>query len=515
MNVNEFLSDISGHLKNLALDLNQALWNLETTGTKEAQKKQLERDLAYKKYLNNPLLYTKLKKLQKDKSLSVFTREINILERAFRAHLMPEELLTKISLKESEIMHQYVSFRPSVDGKSLTENEIREILSKENNPDLRKKVWEASKEIGGVLAPNIIELVKLRNEGAQALGFKNYFQMQLELQEVDEGWLMEIFEKLYESSDKAYTQILHEIHEKLSKRFSVSESELGPWAYSEPFFQEDPLDTKELDDLVKNVDFIAFAKDFFHSLGFFNVEEVIERSDLYEREGKNQHAFCINIDRAKDIRTLNNLKPSLRWLETLMHELGHAVYEQGFHEKLSWILREPPHMITTEAMALICGRQVYLPKFWENKNVDPDLVQKASKSLVRRQLIFSRWVMVMTTFEKSLYENPDQNLNMLWWKLVEKYQHIHPNENRANNFDWASKYHIGLAPVYYFSYLLGEMFASSIEKKLNGFMSPQTAAYLNEHLFGPGNTYPWHDLVKNVVHAPLHEKHWIEEFVLS
>ncbi|MGD2170025.1 MAG: M2 family metallopeptidase [Chlamydiota bacterium] len=512
MDVENFLSDVSDNLKNLSLDLNQALWDLETTGTKEAQQKQQELDLAYKKYLNNPLTYTKLKKFQKDNSSS---RELNVLERTFRAHLMPEEILTKISLKESEIMHQYVSFRPTVDGKALTENEIREILTKENDPAFRKKVWEASKEIGAILAPNIIELVKLRNEGAKAMGFDNYFQMQLELQEVDENWLMDIFERLYQASDAAYTHILQEIHEKLAKRFSVPENELGPWAYSEPFFQEDPLDTKELDDLVKNVDFIASAKDFFHSLGFCNVEEVIEKSDLYEREGKNQHAFCINIDRSKDIRTLNNLKPSLRWLETLMHELGHAVYEQGFHGDLSWTLREPPHMITTEAMALICGRQVYLPKFWENKNVDPDLVQRASKSLVRRQLIFSRWVMVMTAFEKSLYENPDQNLNKLWWELVEKYQHIKPNENRENNFDWASKYHIGLAPVYYFSYLLGEMFASSIEKKLNGFMSSQTADYLNEHLFAPGNKYPWYDLVKNVVQTPLHEKHWIEEFVLS
>ena len=37
-------------------------------------------------------------------------------------------------------------------------------------------------------------------------------------------------------------------------------------------------------------------------------------------------------------------------------------------------------------------------------------------------LIFSRWCQVMLRFEKGMYENPDQDLNKLWWDLVEKYQ---------------------------------------------------------------------------------------------
>jgi peptidyl-dipeptidase A len=38
------------------------------------------------------------------------------------------------------------------------------------------------------------------------------------------------------------------------------------------------------------------------------------------------------------------------------------------------------------------------------------------------QLVFSRWAQVMFRFEKELYANPDQDLNKLWWDLVEKYQ---------------------------------------------------------------------------------------------
>ena len=55
--------------------------------------------------------------------------------------------------------------------------------------------------------------------------------------------------------------------------------------------------------------------------------------------------------------------------------------------------------------------------------------------------MFSRWCQVMLRFEKSMYENPDQDLNELWWDLEEKYQGIKRPEGR-NEPDYASKIHI-------------------------------------------------------------------------
>lgn len=122
------------------------------------------------------------------------------------------------------------------------------------------------------------------------------------------------------------------------------------------------------------------------------------------------------------------------------------------------LLRLLPHMIPTEAMALLSGRQAYYTSFLEKVLTDAKkktaLMKKAEESLRRRQLIFSRWVLVMTYFEQKLYQNPDADLNEIWWSLVEKYQGIPRPKNRQKKNDWAAKYHIGLAPVYYYSYLL-------------------------------------------------------------
>ena len=97
---------------------------------------------------------------------------------------------------------------------------------------------------------------------------------------------------------------------------------------------------------------------------------------------------------------------------------------------------------------------------------DPQQFRTAAAKLRRnRLLIFSRWCQVMTRFERELYRNPDQDLNKLWWDLVEKYQELHRPEGR-NEPDFASKYHIVGAPIYYHNYMMGEMFASQLHHAL-------------------------------------------------
>jgi peptidyl-dipeptidase A len=124
----------------------------------------------------------------------------------------------------------------------------------------------------------------------------------------------------------------------------------------------------------------------------------------------------------------------------------------------------------------------------------------------------------MTVFESELYRDPTQDLNGLWWQLVQKYQKINPPKNRENKSDWAAKYHIGLAPVYYFSYLLGEFFASSIQETLKvscgtpSFATPISGKFLQDKLFYPGNRMNWAELVKHVTGSPISYHAWVAEF---
>ncbi len=503
-----------------ARQANKAVWILETTGAPDAADLKAELDTELRMMFNDRKIYEQLLQWDQEITDPLLKRQLNVLVRTFKQNMIPQELVQEIAHKEAALSQAYAAFRPEIEGRKVSENEIREILKNEENVEKRKRAWEASKEIGNVLAPKILELVALRNRAASSLGYSDYFRMQLDLQEVDEKWLLQTFEELGACSDQTYDNVLKEISAQQARRFAVSPSALGPWAWGEPFCQEDPLDSQELDSLVASMDIPAVSRGFYQKMGI-EVHPILERSDMYERPGKNQHAFCINIDRGGDVRTLNNVQNSIKWLETVLHELGHAIYDIGFAPELPWLLKEPPHMITTEAMALIAGRQAY--RFESLKHLIADsgkepLMRKAEESLKRRQLIFSRWVLVMTAFESELYRDPAQDLNSLWWTLVEKYQKIPAPQGRAGKNDWAAKYHIGLAPVYYFSYLLGEMFASAIENALvKETGSPEIATesagrFLQERLFVPGNRMSWSALVEHVSGKPLSAEAWVRQF---
>src|SRR5207237_1065264 len=71
------------------------------------------------------------------------------------------------------------------------------------------------------------------------------------------------------------------------------------------------------------------------------------------------------------------------------------------------------------------------------------------------------WCQVMFRFEKALYDHPDQDLDTLWWDLVERYQRVKRPEGRHAP-DYASKIHIVSAPAYYHNYLMGELFANQV-----------------------------------------------------
>lgn len=513
----KFLETFVPKIEQKSTQLNKALWILETTGLQDAADLKAELDKEMRALFNDPDIYRQLTTWDKDLSLTdpLLKRQLNVLIRSFKQNQIPKKLLDAMADQEAALSQSYALFRPELEGIKVSENQLREILKKETDVPKRKAAWEASKKVGDLLAPQILSLVNLRNQAAKTLGYPDYFQMQLDLQEVDGQWLLKTLDDLSSRSEKAYHAVLQEIETEQSKRFSIPISELGPWAWSDPFSQEDPLDSHELDQLLDGIDITTRSVAFYEQMGI-DVKPILSRSDMYERSGKSQHAFCIHIDRSGDIRTLNNVTPSIKWLETVLHELGHAIYELGLDPKLPWLLREPPHMISTEAMALIAGRQAYRSQALQILlgTAKPSLLQKADTSLRRRQLIFSRWVMVMTAFESELYRDPQQDLNRLWWALVEKYQKIRPPESRAPHADWAAKYHIGLAPVYYFSYLLGEMFASAIQETLGTptLAMPQAGQLLNEKLFRPGNRMTWGALIQFVTGKPLSADAWIQEF---
>ncbi len=528
-----FLEDYQERYTKAAIEAHLAEWKAENTGKKEDFDEVARTSLAVKKLHSDPQDYAKIVGFQKtaDELSPVDARSLDVAELAFKANQLPPEMLDKMVRLSTDISQLFGTYRAEIDGKKYTNNDLLEMIGKETDSSKRKKIWEALKQVGDQVAPKLIELAKIRNQAAQQLGYKNFWDMKIRLQEHDPQHLMAIFDELEQVTNKPFKNMKADLDAELAKRFKIKSDQMRPWHYDNPFFQSAPHSNKvDLDEFYKSKpkeDIVKIAEKFFADIGL-PIEEIVARSDLYEREGKNQHAFCTSIDRANDVRTLLNIKPTVEWMDTMLHEQGHAVYDVGIDRDLPFNLREPAHTFTTEAVAMLCGALAKNPAWLvEYAGADKARVAELKEAILeqrrREQLVFARWTMVMLNFEKALYENPDQDLNKLWWDYVERLQLIERPSDR-DAADWAAKPHFTIAPVYYHNYMLGELFAAQMRKtlaKMAGHQGPTSTLnfngrknfgeFLSKKVFFPGALLPWPEFVEKVTGKKLSPKAFAEE----
>jgi peptidyl-dipeptidase A len=457
-------------------------------------------------------------------------RQLELMYLEFASKQIDTNKLNALSQMNSTIENKYSSFRTQVDGKTYSDNDVEELLKTSTNNEELKNVWTAQKKIGQVVAKDIIDLVKKRNEVAKALGYENYHTMSLTLSEEDPAQIEKLFDELDKLTAPAFAKEKAKMDEILAKKYGIAPNQLMPWNYQNRFFQEAPaIYNVDLDKYFSKVNIEKTTSEYYASIGL-PIDDMIARSDLYEKPNKNQHAYCINVDRdALDIRALCNIKPNNNWMGTMLHEFGHALYEKFYAKDLPWNLKTPAHTFTTEAIAMLFGRFATNPVWMQEVIGVPasetaKISEDVKNTLKLQQLVFSRWAQVMYRFEKSLYANPDQDLNKLWWSLVEKYQLLKKPEGR-NEPDWASKIHIATSPCYYHNYLLGELLASqlyfTINKKLGSDGMQQLSwqgrkevgEYLIQNVFSVGAKYKWDEMIKRATGEELTPKYYAKQFV--
>lgn len=530
----KFLAAHEARFKPLDVAAGKAWWDANTTGKDDDFKKKEEAQNKIDAALADKTVFAELKGLKeaKDKGAiddKVTARGIDVLYLMYLEKQVDPELLKKITAKANAVEQKFNVFRANVDGKEMADSLVRETLKKSADSAVRKKVWEAGKKVGADVEADLKELVKLRNEAAKHLGFKNYHAMMLFLNEQDGVELLKLFDDLDTLTKEPFKAAKAEIDERLAKNYGVKVGELMPWHYHDPFFQESPaVFDANLDAPLAKADILKLCSTFYTGIGL-PIDDVIARSDLYEKKGKSPHAFCTDIDREGDVRVLANIVPNEYWMGTMLHELGHAVYSsKNIPQSIPYVLRGEAHILTTEGVAMQFERfsksRAWLEKMGVKVENAADFDAAAKKVQRNQLLIFSRWCQVMLRFEKGMYENPDQDLNKLWWDLVEQYQMLKRPEGR-NAPDYGSKIHICSAPVYYHNYMMGQLFASqvhhTIAKEVFNGADPNTVIYIGEKkvgdfmkakVFEPGRTLDWKGLTKFATGEELSPRAFAKDF---
>jgi peptidyl-dipeptidase A len=532
--VQEFVTTHVEKTKPMEKETNLAAWTAENTGRDEDFNRLSERELALRQIYTNAEEFAYLKGVREGGGVDDprLNRQVEVLYRAYLANQIEPELLKQIVELSNEVARKFNTHRGVIDGEQVTDNQIKDILKTETDSEKRMKAWLASKQVGAAIAPEVIRLVKLRNQAARKLGFENYHTFSLTLSDQDVEELDAVFQKLYELTDGPFRELKAELDVILSEKYDVPLTAMRPWHYHDPFFQETPLVLNlDLDGYYKGKDVVELARRFYAGINL-PVDSVLNNSDLYERQGKSPHAFCTDIDRQGDVRILCNVRDNEKWMETMLHELGHGVYSKYYDAQMPWLLRDSAHIFTTEAIAMFFGRLSgnadWMQRMLDLTDAQRDEIAAVGAKYARlKQLIFARWAMVMYNFEKELYADPDRDLNALWWRLVKKYQYVTPPNGRDEP-DWAAKIHVASAPCYYHNYLLGELLASQLHNHLvksvlnlesdqgvSYVNQPKVGDYLRNNVFEVGREYPWNEMIRRATGEELNPEYFVEQFITS
>jgi len=523
----EFISAYEAKIIPLYRENALASWEANINGTDEAWARSEKATIEYVSFFVDPVAFAGLKEMKESGMVKdpLLARQLELLYNSYLQGQIDTSLISEQIRMETAINKKYSNFRASVEGKQLSDNEVEEILRNSKNSGELQAAWEGHKMIGPLVSEDVINLVKHRNKIAQKLGFANYHTMSLELSGQKPEDVTRIFDELDSLTRDNFAQLKGDIDAYFANRYGIKIAELQPWHYQNRYFQEAPeIYTVDFDSYYEKNDPVKLVTDFYAGIGL-PVDAILAKSDLYEKPGKNQHAFCTDIDRAGDVRTLNNIRPDSYWMNTILHELGHGVYSYYNDITLPFTLRDAAHTFTTEAIANFFGRLATDPQWMCDMNIidekERDRISGESEKALRlQQLVFSRWAQVMYRFEKAMYENPDQNLNQVWWDIVEKYQMVKMPEGRDMP-DWATKIHVALYPCYYHNYLLGELLASQLYAHIESNVMTGTSLagdkavgdYFRNNVFMPGARYQWNDMIEKATGEKLTAKYYALQFV--
>ncbi len=520
-----FMQKYLPEAKKLELAEANAYWNAYTTTPEksdEAFKKAEEAELARKKFHANTDMYKEIKAIHDSGAITdpMLDRQVVLIYNDYTENQVSDDMLAKMVSLSTEVQKAFQEHQADVDGKKYDRNAVKDVLRNSTDGKLREQVWVAHKSIGGRISPTVLELVKLRNEAARQLGFANYWEMSMVLQEHDPDKVTAVFEDLDKQTAKPYADAKARMDAVLAARLKLKPEQLRPWHYADPFAQEAPsISAFDLDSLYTDRDLLAIATAYYKSFGL-DPAPILEHSDVEPREGKSSHAFCFTLDREKpDVRVLLNITPDDQWMDTALHELGHGFYDMYYDDSMPWRLREPSHILTTEGVAQLFGEMTKNPVWLRDvlgvpeENM-PGVIEAADEARVLQQLVFARWSLVMFHFEKALYADPGQDLNKLWWDLVEKFQLVTRPEGR-NEPDWATKDHVVVAPVYYHNYVMGQMFKAQVIEALakhTGKGNPlevtfkddeKAGEFMVQKVFKPGSSRHFMDLTQDITGEPF------------
>ena len=326
------------------------------------------------------------------------------------AKLEADLLKTKTSKKEGYI--------DPVTGNLVeaSENKMRSLMRTCPDESIRKACFEAMEKMAQSAIPQFVEIVKGRNEFAKALGYKNFYDYKIR---IDEGITVEklfsIFDAIYEKTKYAFDNIrvLEKTKTGLRKPWNFGYIMTGNFAKEDdPYFQFENA--------------LSYWGRSFSSLGV-GFEGGTVTLDLLDRKGKYNNGFChypevVSYKGSKRIpgrcNFTSNAIPGqvgsgIQGINTVFHEGGHAADRLNSTQKDTCINTEYPpgtvswaetHSMFMDSISDSIEWRMRYAKNAEGKSYQFDIFERKVEALHPLMPLEMMHISFVMDFERDVYE---------------------------------------------------------------------------------------------------------------
>ena len=381
-----------------------------------------------------------------------------------------------------------------------TLNDLEEVMTSSQNQQELLKAWKGWRTISPPMRPKYAKMVKLANEGARNLGFKDTGAMWRSQYDMPADEFSKELDKQFEQVKPLYQALQCHVRAKLTEHYGkevMGDDGMIPahllgnmWAQSwaniynivkpPAAIEGSPIDVTKLLKKAKYdpIKMVKTGENFFVSLGLPPLPETFWQRSLFTKPQDREvvcHASAWDLDNVDDLRIKMCIKIDEEDFVTIHHELGHNFYQRaykdqsiiyrtgandGFHEAIGDTIALS---ITPEYLSKI-GLLDKTPKSNSGNKSDLGMLMKMALervAFVPFGLMIDQWRWKVFNGEIS-----EEEYNKGWWQLRNKYQGVKsPVAISEDNFDPGAKYHIP-AGVPYTRYFLAHILEFQFHREL-------------------------------------------------
>jgi peptidyl-dipeptidase A len=551
--VDQFLAEYNANYRRLWTDFEGANWNAASNITEENTAAKIVASKAMADYVGSRQVIEQLRMIRGRLDLTDFQdRQIEMAWQlaahypGTAASTVEKLITTEAVLEDSLYSFEYILNLEGKEPRTVTPNEMDELLLTSRDLKVRQAVWETSKSVGPKLKDGLVQTQELRNATAREMGYSSFFALEVADYDMTSLEMIQLMDEVVAGIMPLYQQLHCWVKHELAARYGVAEvpQRIPAHWLGNRWGQEWPgiVEGIDLDAMFRDVQpqwMIEQAERFYTSMGFDPLPLTFwGRSDLFELPAgadrkKNTHASAWHIDLDQDVRSLMSVKANFSWFQTTHHELGHIYYYLAYsRDEVPPILRTGANRAFHEGVGtlveLASSQMPYMQQLGLlSEDETPEEIRWLLTQALQGPVVFLPFACgTMTHWEHDLYEEdlPRHLMNTRWWEYSGRYQGIDAPTIRGEEYcDPATKTHIIDDPAQYYDYALSSVILHQLHRYIcreildqdvrtaNYFGNKQVGMYLHS-ILQLGATRDWRVVMQQATGEDISSAALLEYF---